>query len=168
MSVKLFTKGMIAAAAFVAAGAASATTTVSLGVLPLGTVYLTATGYTTDLGSINAYLPKASYEYTFTVASSTSTDLTLNSFAFASAPTLLDATSAPVTPTSFTNGSYGFSSLVAGAYKLSFATTKGFSGGELVTFSTPPIPAVPEASSLAMSLAGLGVVGLIARRRKTA
>jgi hypothetical protein len=36
----------------------------------------------------------------------------------------------------------------------------------LLTFSVPSVTPVPEADSYAMLLAGLGVIGLVARRRK--
>lgn len=62
------------------------------------------------------------------------------------------------------SGEFWFSNLGAGSYSLSFtATTTSvvalYSGAVSVT-------PVPEAGSVALALAGLGVVGLVATRRK--
>lgn len=63
---------------------------------------------------------------------------------------------------------YSFTGLTAGFYKLTItgdilgAKTSSYGG---YVSMTPVTPAVPEPESLALALAGLGVAGLVARRR---
>jgi MYXO-CTERM domain-containing protein len=63
---------------------------------------------------------------------------------------------------------YSFTGLTAGFYKLTITGdilgSKTSSYGGYVSL-TPVTPAVPEPESLALALAGLGVAGLLARRR---
>ena len=75
--------------------------------------------------------------------------------------------SATITPSLTTAEMFSFSNLLDGAYTLSFTATPGNGigftayGGFVTTAA-----AVPEPESIAMVLAGLGVAGVLARRRK--
>ena len=67
-----------------------------------------------------------------------------------------------------------FSNVAAGSYTLTIAATQGGAGGILPWMKlddvsvkvTATVPAVPEPESYAMLLAGLGLVGAVARRRR--
>ncbi len=62
------------------------------------------------------------------------------------------------------SGTFSFTGITAGSYTLSFSyTTQGLGGFSGVINTTP---AVPEPESVALALAGLGIVGLVARRRR--
>jgi len=62
------------------------------------------------------------------------------------------------------SGEFQFSGLGAGTYTLTFAaSTPALTGTYAGAISVTP---VPEAQSLALALAGLGVVGLVSARRK--
>ena len=63
----------------------------------------------------------------------------------------------------FAPGTSAYASTSGGAYGAS-----GTIRYDMVTLSGTEIAAVPEASSLAMLLAGLGLVGVVARRRRSA
>ena len=74
--------------------------------------------------------------------------------------------SSVLTGNSANTGSFSFSNLVAGAYTISFTFSSAGKGlaGFYGTMST--VAAVPEPETYALVLAGLGVVGFAARRRK--
>jgi hypothetical protein len=61
-----------------------------------------------------------------------------------------------------------FTGLSAGAYKLSLTTTSAGSTALLTgtVTATATVTPVPEAGSIAMAVAGLGVIGLVAARRR--
>ena len=71
------------------------------------------------------------------------------------------------TVTATSSGTALFSGLSAGSYTISFDSTGSFgsfiTGSVTATAITTP---VPEAGSMALALAGLGVVGLVASRRR--
>ena len=61
--------------------------------------------------------------------------------------------------------SYTFSNLAAGAYSFTLnGLSTGRTGGQY-TLSLGATPAVPEPESIALALAGLGVISLMARRK---
>lgn len=63
----------------------------------------------------------------------------------------------------------GLYTLLAGnAYSFHVSGTTSGLGAYSVNYYLTPAPAVPEAGSVAMTLAGLGVVGLVAARRRRA
>lgn len=60
-----------------------------------------------------------------------------------------------------------FSGLGAGAYKLTFTNSaRGFAGLTGTVTAVGTVTPVPEAETYALALAGLGVVGLVAARRR--
>ena len=61
---------------------------------------------------------------------------------------------------------FSFSGLTAGAYSLSVAYDLAPKGGLLTGSATLTTAAVPEPGSVALVLAGLGVVAGVARRRR--
>ena len=61
---------------------------------------------------------------------------------------------------------YGFEDCCSGNMQVQFSTDKGNSFTSFA--SNDGLPAVPEAQNVAMLLAGLGLVGTLARRRKQA
>lgn len=162
MSVKSFIKHAAATAAFVMAGTASAAVTVNLGTLGLGTFYLTGSGASSSPASI---IGVGDYDYTFTIAAEDASTVTFLSFA--ATHTLTDASSTVIAATPAASGAYVYS-LGSGAYTLSVSVPSVAQAQFLTFYVGPDIPPVPEASSVAMTLAGLGVVGLMARRRKSA
>ena len=109
-------------------------------------------------------------DYTFTVGSASQITLqdvgtwfggfsSLNAQVFNSTPTLM------VTAPWLTNSTP--TSLVAGNYTLNVSGTALFAGGYSgsVTLSTATVP-IPEPETYAMMLAGLGLMGFVARRRR--
>lgn len=50
-------------------------------------------------------------------------------------------------------------------YKVTGSTTGTLGGGFVLTSTTAPVAVVPEADTYAMMLAGLGMIGLMAKRR---
>jgi hypothetical protein len=50
-------------------------------------------------------------------------------------------------------------------YKVTGSTTGSFGGAFALTSTTAPVAVVPEADTYAMMLAGLGMIGLMAKRR---
>lgn len=75
----------------------------------------------------------------------------------------LTGTSYSASAASPNSGSFSFSGITAGNYTLSFSyATQGMGGFSGVINTTP----VPEPESVALALAGVGVVGLLARRRR--
>lgn len=177
MSVKLFTKGMIAAAAFVAAGAASAATVVDVGYLSLDTNSFAVSGDNIVTFKLSAATPldivvsgsmfNGAGGYPASVSFGTYSGGVFTADSSVSFTKAVDVNLAPLVQfraTSF----IGSSSQPAGTSYALNLTGFGDYLGSVKIYAVGPIPAVPEASSLAMSLAGLGVVGLIARRRKTA
>jgi len=72
-----------------------------------------------------------------------------------------------ITPSSTDVGELLFSGLKEGKYKLEvIGSATGKSGGSY-TLGLSATPAVPEPEAVALAFAGLGVVGALARRRKT-
>lgn len=63
----------------------------------------------------------------------------------------------------FSTGSYSFGALTAGDYYYTVAATG--SGGGGFTFGSYIVP-VPEPETVAMMLAGLGLLGFVSRRRR--
>jgi MYXO-CTERM domain-containing protein len=159
-----FRQLMVAAAAgvaFMAAGAASAATqtwtaddleqTVSGGSSSLSDV-LTFTIATGEVGALSGSF--SSYvSGTIKALNLTSVDLLLGS-------TVLYSSSSV--------SSFSFTGLTAGSYSLSLLYDKASKKGGLITgYATlTTTPSVPEPESVAMALAGLGVVGGLARRRR--
>jgi len=80
--------------------------------------------------------------------------------------TSFSQTIAPAANTSLVS----FTGLAAGSYKLSLVTSSlpGFSALTGTVTSTATVTPVPEAETYALALAGLGVVGLVAARRRKA
>ncbi len=152
-----FTKALIGLAATVAiTGAqAAAVTTMpggSLGLNPSGAFFYGISGGATDT-------------YSFSLSGAPSFNLS-TSFAALFAPAYVSSItvtggsfSQSVTPTLDTAS---FTGLTAGNYTISFATTTAGFGSLIGTVTATP---VPEAETLALALAGLGVVGMLRRRR---
>lgn len=83
---------------------------------------------------------------------------------------LLDSTNAALgsfSASTASAGSASFSNLAAGNYTYAVSGSGFLSRGTLTSLATPAITTpVPEPGSLAMLLAGLGLIGLISRPRK--
>lgn len=153
-------KSLVAAAAMLVAGAASAAP------ISFGGMVLVPGAFTLNLGSVvvapgfstNVYGGVSSSPFTVT----TSTPAGPMTLSF-SALTLSSASMGASVDTDLSNG-FSFLGLTAGTYTLSVsgtAVTGGYYAGAYDSVSTP----VPEAGSMALALAGLGVAGLMLRRR---
>ena len=84
--------------------------------------------------------------------------VTINSISLSGGSLLSPAT------TSLTGSSYLFENIAAGSYTMSVSASSPFSGSIYV--GTVKVSPVPEAETYALALAGLGVVGLVAARRR--
>ncbi|MFN3915242.1 MAG: FxDxF family PEP-CTERM protein [Aquabacterium sp.] len=68
--------------------------------------------------------------------------------------------------TTLVGSGYSFENIAAGNYTMSVSASSPFSGSIYV--GTVKVSPVPEAETYALALAGLGVVGLVAARRRKA
>ena len=105
--------------------------------------------------------------YSFTIAGPGTVFGNIFSLGYATAAvTLINSANATIA-SDFTPSSFSFGGLTAGSYKLSFLgigstpLTSSY-GGAVGAITTP----VPEPETYALMLAGLGVVGFMASRRK--
>ncbi|MFN3885609.1 MAG: FxDxF family PEP-CTERM protein [Aquabacterium sp.] len=178
MSVKhLLSAAAIAVGALGFVGHASATT------LPPGSTVDVGLAYKSSFGSIVSVAPDTTFSQSYDVFAIDSGYLTLelSTMAGLSITDLVLTLSGSATPLGvfYATAANGYTEYV-NSFKLSAGTTYSLavSGSVPSTFGvynslgtlsvTGPMPPVPEASSVAMTLAGLGVIGLIARRRKSA
>lgn len=153
----------LAAAAAMALGSIS-TIAAPVGDLGLNPSFAEITGYGTQFGTVTL-----SYAFTLDLATNLSnlfgslkaTDET-SILVTLSGPTSFSTT---ITPTLTTSKSFSFSNLADGAYILSFVATPISATFAAYGGFATTVAAVPEPESL---LAGLGVVGTIARRRSRA
>lgn len=156
-------KSLVAVAAFLAAGAASAATTLNLSSgavtfsssAALETYTFTLPTPVTDAeGTLTATLtPKAGYDITSVKFSSDGVTWT----------SLVDESIG--SPDRFDNYTLFSGSLAAGTYYFTIAGVSKANGRYEGSLSVTP---VPEPESLALAVAGLGVAGFVARRRKSA
>lgn len=155
---------LVAAAAVATASFGAVAAPIPVGLNP-GTTAVT--GYGTTFGPVT-------FSYSFTLDSLTNFSSLSGSLAVTDASalsvSLVGPTSASTTFAAIPGipGSFSFGSLADGAYVLSFLATPSSSSfaayGGFITSAA--IPAVPEPQSIAMMLAGLGVAGVLVRRRK--
>lgn len=160
-------QALVAAAAALAIGSASASL---VGVAPgesFGTNFTEQSFYGSSYGAVN------DYSFSITGLPTESWDLLLE---YSAAFLPVDVAEITLTGSSgysasfapaFTDYKASFTGLTAGDYTLKFATsaTKGSTGvlfGKVALVAAP----VPEASTYAMTLVGLGVAGTLLRRRK--
>lgn len=152
-------KSLVAVAAMVAAGAASAAPVSFSGFVAPG-------AFTASLGSVvvapgfTASVFGGVSSSPFTTTFSTPFGPTVVSF---DALTFSGVTLGALTDSDLSNG-FSFLGLSAGTYALSvsgFSSTGGVYAGGYDVLSTP----VPEPMSYALALAGLGIAGLMLRRR---
>jgi hypothetical protein len=146
-------KHVAAVAAFLAAGAAQATG----GALSTG-------------GTTFASLAAAAESWTFDLTAKSFGSLTLFSTTGGglSGFTLTTATNGAVSGLSVSSflpygSSLSFSSLAAGSYKLTVSGALGTGYGINANIAAAP---VPEADALVLAIAGVGVAGLLRRRRQ--
>jgi hypothetical protein len=105
--------------------------------------------------------------YTFTIAGPGTVSGSIFSSGYAmSAVTLIDSANVTIASDS-TPSSFSFGGLTAGSFKLSFlginsTPLASFYGGSVGAVTTP----VPEPETYALMLAGLGVIGFMASRRR--
>ena len=155
---------LVAAAAVATASFSAVAAPISLGTNP---DFTPITGYGTTMGPVT-------FQYSFTLDSVTDLSDIFGKLAATDATALTVSLTGPTltTPVTFAAipgipGSFSFSSLADGAYVLSILATPSSSTftayGGFVTAA-----AVPEPESIAMVLAGLGVAGVLVRRRKSA
>lgn len=160
MQLSLRTLATAAALALGSVGAFAATAG-DLGVNPS---YAEITGYGTQFGPVT-------FSYTFTLDSSTDLSDLFGSLKATDESSILVTLTGPtsfsttITPTLTTPKSFSFSGLADGAYTLSFVATPISSTFAAYGGFATTVAAVPEPESMALVLAGLGVVGLVARRR---
>lgn len=165
MKLKLFA----AAAALAVSGVASASTTVSWGTLSDVKKSFSGVGDTTYTFDVSGLYSSVA-SVTLTVAETPSTNPAEHVY--------FDGTelvaSGPVTVWDSDFYMYSYSTFItSGAHSLSivmFDQADGFAGSVKLSYVGPdtPTPAVPEPESYALALAGLGVVGMLSRRRKAA
>ncbi len=91
----------------------------------------------------------------FSISGGGLTGITFTTAAGATVPGLVSSVSLPYV------GAFAFSNLAAGNYKLTVSGTVGAAYGVTTAITS----AVPESGSVALALAGLGVAGLMLRRR---
>jgi PEP-CTERM motif len=156
------TKALVAAAALVAAGVAQAATPYTLGTTGYG--YINPSAPTLDfsftLASPGVYSAIATLGGNLGAGPSLMLDLYLNP-----GMTLIDEDS--ITPILSSTKEYSFTGLAAGSYIARFSSTATTAPFEF-QINTIQTSAVPEPESIALVLAGLGVVGMLSRRRKAA
>ncbi|MFY9477021.1 MAG: FxDxF family PEP-CTERM protein [Aquabacterium sp.] len=158
-----FTLRSLAAAAALALGSAGAfaATAGDLGTNPS---YAEITGYGTQFGPVT-------FSYSFTLDSATNLSDLFGSLKATDESSILVTLSGPtsfsttITPTLTTPKSFTFSGLADGAYTLSFVATPIASTFAAYGGFATTVAAVPEPESMALVLAGLGVMGMVARRR---
>lgn len=148
MKTKLF------AATVLAVASASA-----FAVTPLGTID------NSSVSPSNLSVPVGFFFDTFTFTLAAPADISGGAFSFGIANfsvVLIDSSFTPITDSNPSDG-FSFSGLTAGNYSLNFLGTVTGPGmgayGGLVT-------AVPEPETYALMLAGLGIVGFVAARRR--
>jgi hypothetical protein len=154
-----FTKHLVAAAALATAGSAMSAT-YELGVLPVGaplsvTKSVIGDGSFTDILNFDVASDSTAQAnaVTFTLVPFVQNPITGLSLSVYDGATLLTAVS-------------GIYTLAAGTnYSFHVSGTTAFSGVYTVNYQLAAAP-VPEPASIALTLAGLGVVGLVAARRR--
>ena len=156
----------LAVAAAMAVGSISAMAAPA-GDLGLNPSYGEITGYGTQFGHVT-------FSYAFTLDSATNLSNLFGSLKATDESSILVTLSGPtsfsatITPTLTTAKSFSFNNLADGAYTLSFVATPISATFAAYGGFATTVAAVPEPESLAMLMAGLGVIGMVARRRSRA
>lgn len=154
---------LVAAAAVATASFGAVAAPISLGSNPN---YVPITGYGSTMGPVT-------FQFGFTLDSATDFSDFFGELAATDATSLTVSLTGPTltTPVTFAaipgiSGSFSFSSLADGAYVLSILATPSSSTFTAYGGYVTSVAAVPEPESIAMVLAGLGVAGVLMRRRK--
>jgi hypothetical protein len=118
----------------------------------------------TVIGGVALSGPGLTTSFTFSL--STLSDVFGDIFSLTGPVTIKSiALSGPSLATTTLDGSsYSFQNIAAGNYTMSVSASSPFNGS--VYIGTVKVSPVPEAETYALALAGLGVVGLVAARRR--